>query len=67
MEKEDIIKQQMALLAWFRHECYTRFENDDDCIRLADIWIKICEEREEYELAQVLLNEKNRIIRGESI
>jgi len=67
MSKEEIIKQQMALLAWFRHECYTRYENDEECIRLADVWIKICEEREEYELAQALLNEKNRIISGESI
>lgn len=62
MTKEEIIKQQMALLAWFRHECYNRFDNDEDCIKLADVWIKICEEQEEYELAQTLLNEKKKIM-----
>lgn len=67
MSKEEKVKQQMAILAWFRHECYTKFEDDKDCISLSDIWINICLEREEYEIAQTLLNEKKRIMNGDSI
>jgi hypothetical protein len=62
MAKEDIIKQQMAILAWFRHECNTKFTDLESKIRLADTWIEICKEREEYELAHILNEEKKNLL-----